>query len=152
LERGATVSLCLLLCRFSRGCGKRLADFIDLAFVTASLVFVLGSERKIFPELVENKPVTLSEIASKCLELRNKNWLHFTDQLRRFGYCVEKGIIFSDSEVKEILRIIGDFLKFYSNRGNCVGSDEFLNAYLEFFDSLCLTGKQEAKHPWPSFL
>ena len=105
-----------------------------------SITNVLGIINAAKPDLV-----TLSEITNKCLKSKNKNWSQLKGQLKRLGYDVKDGIVYSDSEVKQVLGINGDFFNFYSKRNNLEGPEDFLRAYKEFFDGLGETKEDNAE-------
>src|SRR5271157_399676 len=101
----------------------------------------LGSISGVLSIITAAKPdlVTLSEITFKCLESGNRNWSDFLSQLKKLGYNIKEGIVYSDAASKQLLRISGDFEKFYTHKTNCEGTTDFLQAYLEFFEAFGLT-------------
>jgi hypothetical protein len=106
----------------------------------------LGSASDVLRVIADARPdlITLSEITFKCLESSNKNWSHFLSQLKKLDYDIENGIVYSDAESRQVLRVSGDFSEFYTHRTNCKGQADFLQAYLEFFESLGLIKETDA--------
>jgi len=104
----------------------------------------LGSTQDVLRIISAAKPelVTLSEITYKCLKSKNTHWSSFIRQLKKLGYGIEDGTIHTDTETRQILGINGDFNKFYTHRVNCEGTDDFLKAYIDFFNSLGLIKNQ----------
>jgi len=97
----------------------------------------MGSTRDILQLISLEKPelVTLSELTYCCIEARNEHLMHFLDSLEKIGYKIEKGTFYNDDAFREILEIKSSFDNYCYHRPYSEAADDFLRAYLDFFES-----------------
>jgi len=100
----------------------------------------LGSEKSILGFIAKVKPelITLSEITSKALGSAYSNSNRFILSLENSNYSICKGIIYKDGEFDELAKIKGGFDSFYIKQSKLKIYKDFLEPYLDFFESIGL--------------